>query len=43
MIRIGYIPYYVTRESLETKRYNQYMGELLRDHGKMGVVLLKCA
>jgi hypothetical protein len=45
MLIIIYILDYVRKESLEqiiNKQNEKYMGEPLRDHGKMGVGLLKC-
>jgi hypothetical protein len=45
MFIIKYILDYVRKESLDkiiNKQYEKYMGDPLRDHGKMGVGLLKC-
>jgi hypothetical protein len=45
MLIIIYILDYVRKESLEkiiNKLYEKYMGDPLRDHGKMGVGLQKC-
>jgi hypothetical protein len=45
MLIIIYILDYVRNESIEkliNKQYEKYMGDPLRDHGNMGVGLLKC-
>jgi hypothetical protein len=45
MLIIIYISDYVRKESLKqiiNKQNDKYMGDPLRDHGKMGVGLLKC-
>jgi hypothetical protein len=45
MLIIIYVLDHVRKESLDkliNKQYEKYMGDPLRDHGKMGVGLLKC-
>jgi hypothetical protein len=45
MLIIIYILDYVRKEGLDklfNKQYEIYMGDPLRDHGKMGVGLLNC-
>jgi hypothetical protein len=42
IVLISHIPDYVGTERLETKQIEKYLSDILSDHCKMGVVLLKC-